>query len=330
MNFRYGVSGEQKGQLFRVLASSGALWAFFALLLGGCALLDIDSVSMPLPPEKTLAPLGGDRLLQRLFADEDRYMVNRGRASPPNTRVGADGIRTLFDEILSPHSTDGHIPVVKDEDLPLFLRYLLGQGVDQDAAEGIRLMEIADETGSLYVTCKLAEIYDAGIQTTQNRPRALALYKKCLPQDPTKAVRIGEMYEMGLGTDVDYKRALHYYLLATTTHMSLGPAIFPFSWHQGWHVEAEYKIGRLYAMGKGVPRHYREAAGWFIRASQYGKQFGNSSDFSGLTGIRTRCALAIMYANGLGVTKNPSTAMMWRDMSGVKSVAPCDTLAPHW
>lgn len=330
MNFRFGVGGEQKGKLCRALASSGGLWAFFALLLGGCASLDIDPVSMPLPPEKTMAPPGVDPLLQRLFADEDRSLVNRGRAAPPNTRVGADGIRMLFGEILSPHATDGHIPVVKDENLPLFLRYLLGRGVAQDAAEGIRLMEIADETGSLYVTCKLAQIYDAGIQTTQNRPRALALYKKCLPQDPTKAVRIGEMYEMGLGTDVDYKRALHYYLLATTTYMSNGPSSFPFSWHEGWHVEAEYKIGRLYAMGKGVPRHYREAAGWFIRASQYGKQFGNFSEFAGLTGIRTRCALAIMYANDLGVMQNPSTAKMWRDMPGVKSVAPCDTLDPQW
>lgn len=330
MNFCCGVSGVQKGQLCRALTSSWALWALIALLLGGCASLDIDPISMPLPPERTMAPPGVDPQLQRLFADEDRYLLNRGRATPPNTKDGADGIRMLFSEILSPRSTDGNIPVVKDENIPLFLRYLLGRGVDQDAAEGIRLMEIADETGSLYVTCNLAQIYDAGIQTTQNQPRALALYKKCLPQDPTKAVRIGEMYEMGLGTDVDYKRALHYYLLATTTHMSLGPSIFPFSWHDGWHVEAEYKIGRLYAMGKGVPRHYREAAGWFIRASQYGKRFGNDSEFSGLTGIRTRCALAIMYANGLGVTKNPSTAMMWRNLSGVKAIAPCDTLAPQW
>ncbi len=61
---------------------------------------------------------------------------------------------------------------------------------------------------------------------------------------------------------------------------------------------AQFNLGLLYDMGRGVPQNYAEAAKWYWLAADGGYD-------------KAQFNLALMYNNGTGVTQDYAEAMKW-------------------
>jgi hypothetical protein len=64
------------------------------------------------------------------------------------------------------------------------------------------------------------------------------------------------------------------------------------------NAEAEYKLGRMYAKGEGVPQDYMQAVEWFRKAADHGNAYGQN-------------AMGTMYAYGTGVPQDYVQAIAW-------------------
>ena len=68
------------------------------------------------------------------------------------------------------------------------------------------------------------------------------------------------------------------------------------------HAQAQYKLGRMYRAGVGVPRDAVEAANWTRRAAQQGDALAQYD-------------LGIMYATGQGLAQDYVQAHLWFDLA---------------
>ena len=64
------------------------------------------------------------------------------------------------------------------------------------------------------------------------------------------------------------------------------------------YASAQYNLGVMYAIGKGVPQNYKSAVKWFKLASKQGV-------------VDAQYNLGVMYEGGLGVIHNKIYAHMW-------------------
>jgi TPR repeat protein len=64
------------------------------------------------------------------------------------------------------------------------------------------------------------------------------------------------------------------------------------------NAEAQYRLGEMYDLGKGVPQDYAQAVQWYRRAAEQGH-------------APAQFALAEMYKNGDGVAKDIKEALRW-------------------
>jgi TPR repeat protein len=90
---------------------------------------------------------------------------------------------------------------------------------------------------------------------------------------------LGLMYQKGLGTDPDMKKAAYW----------LGKAA------RRGDASAENNLGSLFVQGDGVKQDYDQARQWFEKAAAQGS---TSAQFN----------LGLLYHEGFGVTKDPSKA----------------------
>jgi uncharacterized protein len=67
--------------------------------------------------------------------------------------------------------------------------------------------------------------------------------------------------------------------------------------------DAQYNLGHMYRLGKGVMKDYEEAADWYLRASKNGAA---DAQFN----------LSVMYRYGRGVRRSNLTAHMWANIAG--------------
>jgi TPR repeat protein len=102
--------------------------------------------------------------------------------------------------------------------------------------------------------------------------------------------------------------------------------------------EAQYRVGVLYAEGKGVAPNDAEAALWFERAAAQGNpsaQYNLASSYADGVGVRkdmeaaakwfrraadqgivlAQLNLGLLYAAGVGVSEDPIEAMKWIDLA---------------
>lgn len=100
------------------------------------------------------------------------------------------------------------------------------------------------------------------------------------------------------------------------------------------HAEAQFKIGEMYENGIGVAQNKREARYWFTRSANQGYELAGFKllywdlEIKGLIGdnkakveelnnkakrgnAQAQYYLGIMYANGIGISKNPDVATDW-------------------
>ena len=66
--------------------------------------------------------------------------------------------------------------------------------------------------------------------------------------------------------------------------------------------DAQYQLGFIYHMGKGVDQDYPEAAKWYRLAAEQGHAVAQNN-------------LGVLYVNGKGVTQDYVRARMWFDFA---------------
>jgi TPR repeat protein len=64
------------------------------------------------------------------------------------------------------------------------------------------------------------------------------------------------------------------------------------------YAEAQYRLGIMHALGRGVPRDYKAAESWFHKSADAG-------------GGNAQLALGIMYEHGDGVSQDYRAALSW-------------------
>jgi TPR repeat protein len=111
------------------------------------------------------------------------------------------------------------------------------------------------------------------------------------PQTPTEEdfaalVRVGAMFEHGVGVKQDYAEARKWYLKAAEQD----------------DAKAEFSLGVLCARGRGAPKNYAEAARWFRKAAARGL---SAAQFN----------LGVMYAHSLGVPQDYVLAHVWFNLA---------------
>ena len=62
--------------------------------------------------------------------------------------------------------------------------------------------------------------------------------------------------------------------------------------------KSQFKLGKIYSLGKGVPRDYAEAVRWYRKAADQGD-------------AHAQYALGFMYYNGQGVPRDYAEAVRW-------------------
>jgi len=93
---------------------------------------------------------------------------------------------------------------------------------------------------------------------------------------------LGNMYEKGIGTGIDYKQARHWYEKAAAAG----------------HAKASYSLGLMYHEGSGIKKNNKTAFKWFSDAATQGN-------------TPAQYYLGKLYASGSGVRKNYATALEW-------------------
>lgn len=106
--------------------------------------------------------------------------------------------------------------------------------------------------------------------------------KRAQTGDVQAMYALGEMYELGMGTDNSRGEALNWYRAAAD---------------EG-HAGGAYQVGYAYYWGKGVGKDRREAHVWFLRAAEGGNQAAIPY-------------LSKMYALGQGVPQDKGKAAAW-------------------
>lgn len=101
---------------------------------------------------------------------------------------------------------------------------------------------------------------------------------------------VGEMYELGIGTDSSRSKALQWYRDAA----------------EHGHAGGAYQVGYAYYWGKGLPKDRHEAYSWFLRAAEAGNQ-------------PAMPYLSKMYALGQGVAQDKAKAAEWASRADTAS-----------
>jgi uncharacterized protein len=71
--------------------------------------------------------------------------------------------------------------------------------------------------------------------------------------------------------------------------------------HEG-HSGAQFNLGVLYAVGRGVPQDYGQAARWYRLAAEHGHALA-------------QCNLGVLYEKGEGVSRSDAEAIRWYRMA---------------
>lgn len=225
--------------------------------------------------------------------------------------------------------------------------YSSGEGVPQNFAAAEEWYLRSAEGGHEPAQFMLGVTYLFGPGNIQKNPSAAAQWFQIVAERSREGgwahpamQLLGGMYETGEGVSQDYREALKWYKIAARAKDL--PGMTRFFWVSEFSVaSAQYKVGLMYADGKGVPPDYNEAAKWFRKAAQQGlphAQFslgiaynmskGVPQDFAEAAVWFRRAAaqdfalaqynLGAMFANGTGVKRDYVAAHMWTNLAASK------------
>lgn len=170
----------------------------------------------------------------------------------------------------------------------LGVRYIEGDGVEQDCQEGLRLIRDAADKGNRYGELRLGLCYDYGICVERNQETAFQWYLKSAEKGNVVALAfVGQAYESGLVVEQNIQEAYRYYQESA----------------DGGYPPAMVIIGERYLYGKGVEQNLGKAFELTKRAAD------DDYDFAFLN-------LAKYYFNGWGTKVDKGEAL--RIMNQVK------------
>jgi TPR repeat protein len=160
----------------------------------------------------------------------------------------------------------------------LGIQYLRGLGVKKDVRRAVRLFTRGARLGDSWSQLNLGELYQSGhvpherpgvkSPATPDYKMALGLYNDSAAQgNRVAAYKLGQMYELGVGTKRDYEKALGYYRQSAV--------------HQ--YAPAQIALGRLTEYGLGTQVNLVYAYVWYGLANDQGNAYAGER-FSSLGG----------------------------------------------
>ncbi|MGN0866204.1 MAG: tetratricopeptide repeat protein [Oligosphaeraceae bacterium] len=161
--------------------------------------------------------------------------------------------------------------------------YLNGDGVQQDADEGLAWLILAMENGHVEARALLANMGIALVKQCEYG-LGIPLLRKAADQGNTEAMLwLGLCAMNGWGLNMaDPELAVSWYQKAALCG----------------NATAQYKMGCCYERGTGVRKNLTEAATWYREAALLGL-------------VEAQLALGKCYAYGLGVQEDKEEALQW-------------------
>ena len=141
---------------------------------------------------------------------------------------------------------------------------------------------------------RLGQMYEGGLGVTQDDEQAALWYRRAADPGYAPAQNsLGHLYENGRGVPRDYVEAVEWYRKAAT---------------QGF-AAAQNNLANAYALGRGVPKNEARAVAWYRKAADQGYAVAQAN-------------LGWVYQNGRGVSKNESQAVTWYRKAADQGYAP--------
>lgn len=198
--------------------------------------------------------------------------------------------------------------------------YYSGEIDDENPVEKtIELLTKAAQADDEYLLC-LATVYD----NEQNYVKALEYYEKAANIFCYEDIRIkvGSMYEHGIGTEKDEAKALEWYIRASEKMTTVNEFTFYYQLHNivhdekneekgiEWYIKiaeqnpiAQLSLGKMYEDGILVAKNYDESFDWYQKAAKSFIKGTVQGD------PKSMFNLAVMFFIGKGVRKDNDKAM---------------------
>lgn len=189
---------------------------------------------------------------------------------------------------------------------------VLAPGAERAARGALKKAAAASDVSA---QLRLGFLYDEGLGVPQDRVRARGWYKMAAEQGHARAALcLGRIYYFGQGVDPDYSEAAHWYRRAA----------------EGGEVSAQANLGYMHAHGLGVACDYGQAFRCLLHASEQGDSKAQSNlaliyfhrhDYA--ESIRwhraaaeqgngpSMCNLGQIYSMGVGVPRDIVEATKW-------------------
>jgi hypothetical protein len=173
------------------------------------------------------------------------------------------------------------------------LAYMLevGQGEDQDIAQAFHWYQKAANKGLPEAQFKLAKFYASGHGTTKDKEKAVYWYEKLVAAKAQPDAR----YDLAM-----------LWLTAEETQEK-GLTLLRKVAEEG-HSLAQYQLGYVYGLGKGVIQDYEQATFWYYRAAR--QQISEA-----------QYLLCLSYSLGKGVPVDVLRAHVWCEAASNNRVA---------
>ena len=162
-------------------------------------------------------------------------------------------------------------------------RYILGQGLPNNYAEGVKWLRKAADQGDAVSQLNLGSCYSAGMGVPIDQKEAIKWYLKAAIQGDAEAqISLWQRYFKGDGVPKDDAEAVRW----------LGKSA-----EQG-NAIAQFSLGSCYASGEGVPKDDAQAIHWWRTAAERGH-------------LQAQTNIGSCYGKGMGVPKDGEESVKW-------------------
>lgn len=193
------------------------------------------------------------------------------------------------------------------------------QKIKQDFSQALQWFLRAAKQGLMEAQYEMALFNHQGLGgLAQNIPEAIRWLKNPIEQeDPEAQFLLGLIHENGNGIPKDREMAIHLYRLAAEqghpeAQVNLGSLLeegtpgqleeavywYTVAAEQNAMVQAQYNLGILYFIGKGVKQNFSQALKLFTQAAQKGD-------------VESTILVGSMHEKGQGILKMPEEAIYW-------------------
>ena len=171
----------------------------------------------------------------------------------------------------------------------LALHYLMGDSIEQNEVEAIRLIRDAADRGNRYGQFWLGVCYDTGSGVEQNEQEALRWFQQSADKgSPMAECRMGQAYILGEGVEQDAEKAVDYFQRSANSGYSLGQRM----------------LAHCYENADGVERDLQKAFQLYKLSAERGNE-------------EAKLMLAAYYFNGWGMN-SPDKDEAVRLLRGLK------------